>query len=144
MSRPKRPLLAGIRDEVAGLSSELGEIVRCHWELARLEAASDLREVRRLAVVVSAAGVAALTGLPLVAAALAWWLRDSGGLGFGAWLALFGSALLLAGAATGYLAWQRFRRRYCGLEETLEELREDAEWLREWTRGEAGSRDGER
>jgi hypothetical protein len=33
------------------------------------------------------------------------------------------------------LAWsarRRYRREFTGLRETLEELREDMEWLREW------------
>ena len=40
--------------------------------------------------------------------------------------------LLVAAALVAWLAWRRFRRRFVGLEETLEELREDLVWLQEW------------
>jgi hypothetical protein len=43
--------------------------------------------------------------------------------------------LLTAAALVGWLAWRRFRRQFTGLEETLEELREDLVWLQEWSRG---------
>jgi len=132
MARDKRPLLADLRDELGGLSAELAEMLRCHVELARLEIASDLGNVRRLAVALSIAGVMALTALPLLAVALAWWVKDALGLGFPGWLAVFAAALLATAAAVGYLARRRFRARLCALEETLEELREDVQWLREW------------
>ena len=42
--------------------------------------------------------------------------------------------------AAGYCAWRRFRRRFIGLRETLEELREDLVWLQE--KAEGGHRSG--
>ncbi len=139
MPRNKPPLLSGIRSELDGLSAELAEMTRCHWELARLELASDMRELRRLALGMTVAAALALAALPMAAVALAWWVRGSLGLGFGGWLAVF-AALLLAGAATvAHFAWHRFRRRFCGLEETLEELREDLLWVGEWTGSTAAS-----
>jgi hypothetical protein len=44
-----------------------------------------------------------------------------------------GSVLMAVAILGGWLAWRRFRRRFVGLEETLEELREDLVWLKEWT-----------
>ena len=133
MARDKRPLLAGIRNELDGLSSELAEMVRSHWELARLEITADVRQLRRLAVAMAVAAVMALVALPLLAVALAWWIEGSLGLGFGGWLAVLGVGLLTVAAAIAYFAWRRFRGRFCGLEETLEEIREDLAWLGEWT-----------
>ena len=133
MVRDKRPLLADVRDELGGLSAELAEMVRCHGELARLEIMSDLGQLRRLAVAMAVAGVMALVALPLAAVALAWWLKGSLGLGFPGWLAVLSAGLLTAAAVAGYFAWRRFRHRFCGLEETLEEIREDLTWLSEWT-----------
>ena len=47
-------------------------------------------------------------------------------------LLVAGAMLLLLAPLVGWLAWRRFRRRFLGLEQTIEELREDAAWLREW------------
>jgi len=143
MPEDKPPLFAGLRQELGGLSHEVARWLQAHWELARLEIEADLSEARRLAVAIVAAGVLGLAALPLLAAALAWRLRGCAGLGFGTWLALFGVALLLLAAVGGVLAWRRFRRRYSGLEETLEELREDLVWLGEWMGKEAARVDGE-
>jgi len=142
MPEDKPPLFAGLRHELGGLSSELRRWFRAHFELAWLEIQADLREVRRLIVALAAAAVLALAVLPLLATALAWRLKGSVGLGFGAWLALFGVGLLLLAVVGGLLAWRRFRRRYSGLEETLEELREDLVWLGEWTGRETAPDDG--
>jgi len=132
MPKDKPPLFAGLRQELGGLSGELARWLKAHWELARLEIEADLSEARRLAVALVAAGVLGLAALPLLATALAWQLDGCAGLGFSGWLALFGVVLLLSAAVGGVLAWRRFRRRYSGLEETLEELREDLVWLGEW------------
>lgn len=132
MPDDKPPLFAGLRHELGGLSREAARWLMAHWELARLELEADLGEARRLAVALVAAGILGLAALPLLATALAWRLKGCVGLGFGAWLALFGVGLLLAAFVGGRLAWRRFRRRYSGLEETLEELREDLVWLGEW------------
>jgi uncharacterized membrane protein YqjE len=46
--------------------------------------------------------------------------------------------LVLVASLTGWRAWRTFRRRFIGFEETLEELREDAEWIREWMKKDEG------
>ena len=51
----------------------------------------------------------------------------------GGWLLIFGAGLLLLSGLGSYLAWRRFRRKFIGLRETLEELREDTTWLHEWS-----------
>ena len=43
-----------------------------------------------------------------------------------------GFGLLGAACLAGLWAWWRFRRQFGGLEETLEELREDLVWIEEW------------
>jgi hypothetical protein len=45
---------------------------------------------------------------------------------------IFAGILLSIGAIVAYFAWRRFRRRFIGLQETLEELREDRVWIDEW------------
>jgi hypothetical protein len=143
MPDDKPPLFADLRHELDGLSGEVARWFKAHWELARLELEADLREARRLAVALVAAAVLGLAALPLLATALAWRLRGCADLGFGAWLTLLGVGLLLLAFVGGVLAWRRFRRRYSGLEETLEELREDLLWLGEWVGGEVARDNGE-
>ncbi len=126
-----KPLLADLRAELAALGGELREMAAARWELARLELAADLRSARRLAICWLAAGVAALAVLPLLAVALAEALAGCGGISRGGWLLRLAAGLLVLAGAGGYLAWRRFRRRFLGLRETLEELQEDLLWLRE-------------
>ena len=70
--------------------------------------------------------------LPILTVALAAWLDGRWGLSFAGWAAMLGLAFLIAGAAGGYATWRRFRQRFVGMAETLDELREDLLWLREW------------
>lgn len=135
MAEPERPLLEDLRGQLERLGADLREMVRLRWQLARLEIDAAAGAARRLAIVLAVAGALALTALPLLAVALAEVLDGQLGISRIAWLAIFASVLLVAGAVTGWLAWRHFRRRLVGLEETLEELREDAVWLREWVRG---------
>ena len=74
-----------------------------------------------------------LTSLPLVFVCLADVLDGCLHIPRYGWLLIFIAALLLAAVAGSLLAWRRFRRRFVGLQETLEELREDLLWLREKT-----------
>lgn len=126
-----RPLLADIRAEFGALGGELREMAAARWELARLELQSDLLAAKRLAVAWLMAAVMALTALPLAAVSLAETLDGCFDITRGGWLSLFAGVLLFLALAGGYLAWRRFRRRFVGLQETLEELREDLLWLRE-------------
>jgi hypothetical protein len=128
-----RPLLADLGDELRALGSELRESLVLRWQLALLELRADRRSAVRLAIGVSASGVMALSALPLLLVWLAAQLDQWLGVSRDGWLLILGLALLLSGLASGYLAWRRFRRRFLGLEQTLEELREDAAWLREWS-----------
>jgi len=135
MAEPERPPWEDLRVELERLSGDLQEMVRLRWQLARLEFEEAAGAGKRLAVVLAVAAALALTALPLLAAALAEVLDGQLGISHVAWLTILASALLVAGAVTGWLAWRHFRRRLVGLEESLEELREDAVWLREWTQG---------
>ena len=133
MSESQRPLLADLKTEIQSLTGQLSESVQLRMQLARLEIQSDLASTRRLALTLIGCGVMALTGLPLLAACLAVVLGGYCGLPVWAWLAIFSVGLLGMAAVGSYLAWRRFRRRFIGLEQTLEELREDLTWLQEWT-----------
>ena len=78
-----------------------------------------------------------LAAIPLLAVALAEQLAGVGGVAKIGWLAILAGALALAGAAVAWWAWRRFRREFKGLEQSLEELREDLAWIQEQLSGRA-------
>ena len=133
MSEPQRPLLDKLRKELGSLADEVRESIALRWELALLELQEDFRSAKRLAVVFAVSAVMALAGLPLLFVLAAELLDGRLGLARTSWLAIFGAVLLLGAALAGALTWRHFRRHTVGLEETLEELREDLLWLREKT-----------
>jgi hypothetical protein len=132
MAEPDRPMLDEVHREIAALAADVREMLALRWELARREALADARSLRRLAVKAAIATVMALTGPPLLAVATAWRLDGWLGISGPCWLLIGGLAMPLAGALVGYFAWRRFRRELVALAGTLEELREDLVWLREW------------
>jgi hypothetical protein len=132
MSDPShRPLLADVREQLGALGHELREMLTARWELARLELQADLRSVRRLAIAWLVAIVMAFTSLPLLAICLAAALDGCGGIASRVWLLIFAAGLLSVAILGAYAAWRCFRRRFVGLQETLEELREDLLWLQD-------------
>jgi protein-S-isoprenylcysteine O-methyltransferase Ste14 len=142
MAAPKTPLLRDLKDAVGSLGADLREMAALRWQLAWLELKADALAVKRLAVALVLSAVMGLCGLSVLAVFAAEMLDGFCGLARSDWLLLFGTALLFGGAAAGYLAWRRFRRRFTGMEQSLAELREDAVWLQEWTAAKA--EDGER
>jgi len=134
MTQPERPLLADLREQIGSLEADLRQTVTLRWQLARLEVEAAVGQIKRLAIALLTFAVMLLTALPILAVAAAGSLADLGGNGisFVDWLLIFGLGLLIGGVAGGWLAWRRFRRRFVGIEQTLEELREDGVWLRQW------------
>ncbi len=132
MKDPKeQPLLANLRAELGLLGRELREMAAARWELARLELLADLRSAKRLAITWLVAVILILTALPLLAVAAAELLDGCWGIARAGWLLIAAGAFFLFALAGGYFAWRRFCRRFVGLRETLEELREDRIWFRE-------------
>lgn len=131
-----RPLFSDLRAEFDAVTGELREMAVARWELARLELEADLLSTKRLATTWLMAAVMALTSLPILVVALAETLDGCCGIARRDWLWIFAAGLLILALSSGYFAWRRFRRRFVGLEETLEELREDIVWLREKCRRE--------
>ena len=130
MTDPDRPLFDDAKQQLARLAASLEQMVALRWQLARLELDAALGSVKRLGVVLAIAAVMALTGLPVLVVWAAVLLPETMRAGC---LLLVGLVLLVGGILVGWRAWRRFRREFVGLEETLEELREDLVWLREWT-----------
>jgi hypothetical protein len=139
-----RPLLADLRAELGALGAELREMAAARWELARLEMESDLHTARRLVIAWLVSLLLLLTALPLAVFALAEALDGCAGISRIGWLLIFAGGLPLVAVLGSLLAWRRFRRNCVGMRETLEELREDAIWLKEKTgkRKEAQERTG--
>jgi uncharacterized membrane protein YqjE len=135
---PERPLFADLRDEIVALGAEVREMAQARWELARLELQADLRAAKRLAMAWLLSAVLALTALPLGVACLADLLDGRAGIHRYGWLLIFAAGLIVLALAGGYLAWRRFWRKFTGLRETIEELREDLVWMQE--RAEGGGR----
>lgn len=141
MTQPERPLLADLRDQIGSLEADLRQTVTLRWQLARLEVEAAVGQIKRVAIALLIFAVMLLTALPILAVAAAGSLADPGGDGisFVEWLLIFGLGLLIGGVAGGWLAWRGFRRRFVGIEQTLEELREDGLWLRQWLGSEEDS-----
>lgn len=123
-----RPLLAQLREELSGVAGEASHLAALRWRLAEIELRQSAATVRRFSVWALVAAAFLLTSLPMFAVALSAWLLP--GLG---WAWTIGLALAIAGLATAALAWRRFRRDFHGLEQSIEELREDLQWVKEWS-----------
>ena len=48
------------------------------------------------------------------------------------WTMILGVGVIVVAILLALVSWFRFRRRWVGLEQTLEELHEDLAWLKEW------------
>jgi hypothetical protein len=132
MAEPEPPVLDRLKQEVAGLGDDLRTMAGLRLRLARLEWDAALAQVRRLAIVLAVAGAAAIVALALFAVAAAEVLDGRWELSRAGWLTVFGSGLGIAALAAGTLAWGSFRRNFAGMQETLEELREDGVWIKDW------------
>ena len=142
MADPDRPLLADAKAEFARLAADLSEMAGLRRQLAMLEARAAAGSLKRLSIVLAVAAVLGLTALPVLVVWAAGLLDGRLGIPEAGWLLIFGLGLSTLSILLGYLGWRRFRRDFVGMEQTLEELREDAVWLREWAGG--GEEEGAR
>ena len=132
MADPDRPLFADAQAELARLAADLRRMAGLRWQLARLELDASASRLRWLAILLAAASVMVFTSLPILVVAAACLLPEAVRPYF---LWAIGGVLLCGGVlglVAGWRAWRRFRKERFGLEETLEELREDLVWLEEW------------
>jgi hypothetical protein len=131
MSLRNRPLMAGLKAELGGLAADAKEMLRLRFELARLEIKADIGHLKCLVIVWGAAAVMALTSLPILAVFVADVLDGRLGVARRGWLLIFGLALLCTAGLCAYFGRVWFGRRFVGLRQTMEELREDLEWINE-------------
>ena len=107
------------------------------WRLVRLELGTALVALRRLSISMAIALWLAASVLPVAAVLGAEALSRAAELDRLAGLAIVGGAMLVLAALIAVVAWLLFRRQWRGVEQTLEFLREDAEWLNHWLREDA-------
>ena len=133
MADADRPLLGELQEELSGMADELGELAKLRLRLAEIELRESAQTAKRFAVWAVVAAILLLTSLPVLVVALSGWLGEVTVLSGPAWNVILGLLLALGGAATLWFSWRRFRRDFRGLEESIEELREDLVWVKEWT-----------
>ncbi len=128
----KTRLFEVLRQRLDTLGDHARESLSLRWELARLEIECDIRTIKRLLIALTVALTCLLVALPLLLCGLALILDGIWGITAAGWSALFGGVLIVFGILLAWFAWRRCRADFVGLEETQEELREDAVWLGEW------------
>jgi hypothetical protein len=136
MPRPADGLLDDARDAGAQLRADVTAALDVRWRLMRLELGTALVALRRLSTSMAIALWLAASVLPVAAVLGAEALSRATELDRIAALAIVGGAMLLLAGLIAAAGWWRFRRQWRGIEQTLEFLREDAEWLNHWLRHE--------
>ncbi|MGD9127367.1 MAG: phage holin family protein [Planctomycetia bacterium] len=121
-----------LRENLNTLSREVRESVALRYRLAMIELKADLANLRSLVVVFVLALVGVLTGVAVLAVWVAELLDEYIPLCAELWYLIVGLTAIVFSLLLLWFAWRRFRRRWVGLEQTLEELREDIVWLKEW------------
>ena len=110
------------------LTSDLSELVRSEMELARVEIRAEAAKAGRAAGMLGAGGLIAYLGLGLLAMAAAWGLAEVVDAGWaflivGVVIAAIGAVLVMKGR-------DQLREVRPVPEETVETLKEDAQWAR--------------
>jgi uncharacterized membrane protein YqjE len=133
MSDNERPLFADLRNDVQSLAVALRDMAATRWQLARLELVAQSKQLGSLVAVIFVSLVMVMTTLPLFVWCLADWLDGWHAIPRIVWLLAFAGGLFVTALLSTGCAVRRFRRQAVGLQETMEELREDLVWFREWT-----------
>ena len=133
MADADRPLLGELRKELSGITDELGQLTTLRLQLAEIELRESVQTTKRFAVWAVVALVLLLTSLPVCVVALAAWLDQVTPMSGLFWNGILGLLLAMAAATVFWFSWRRFRRDFRGMEQSIEELREDIEWVQEWT-----------
>lgn len=124
--------LDSLRGELREFGDELAELAGARWQLLRLELDDARRVSLRLAISLSVFAMLASAGCTLLLAALGDRLDGVWGIARWGWFGLASLTLLILSGLGLAMALRRFRREFVGLRDSLEELHEDAVWVREW------------
>ena len=113
---------------IGRLSSELGDLLRSEMELARVEIREEASKAGKAAGVLGAGGLIAYLGLALVAMAAAWGLAEVVDAGWA--FLIVGLVVGAIGAVLVLMGRDRLKAVQPVPEETVETLKEDAQWAR--------------
>ena len=133
MALSDSPLFAELKRDAGLLAADLKELAALRWQLAQLELQRAIAQTRRLAILATAAAILGTVALSLGAVAAALALGPALNLAPACILGVLGLVLLVVAALVAWIGWRWFRRRFRGLEQSIEELREDLVWLEDWT-----------
>ena len=140
MTRPRPDTTVGPnpQGDLRRLVADLGEMLGARRKLAELELRADVSTSKRLAWTAGIGAVLILTGLSVIVVYLsqllqAW--RPVGSQAVNGWGPILAGSLIFLGLISAWAGYRRFRRDFMGLRRSLTELREDIQWLREWTGG---------
>lgn len=134
-ARLKTPSWTG---EWGRLFSDFVELLMLRRQLAELEVRNDIRQIKRLGIFGGVGLTQCLIGMAvlavLVGSLIDHWIVTSTVPVPRPWGSLvLGVGFIACGLETLRRSWHRFQREFSGLKESIAELREDAEWLREWS-----------
>lgn len=121
-----------LRENLDTLSRDTRESVVLRCRLAMIELKADLANLRNLTVLLVLALVGILTGVAVLAVWIAELLHECVPLCANLWTMIVGLSAIVVSLLIALFAWHHFRRRWVGLEQTFEELREDIAWFKEW------------
>ena len=113
---------------VGELTGELSNLLSTHVQLAKVELADEAKTAARASAMLAAAGVAALLALAMLSVALGWGLAETMSPG---WAFLIVGLLWVATAGgLALVGKQRMQRLERPLPETMNEIKEDQQWLK--------------
>lgn len=123
--------LENLQQALRHVRSDGTAYVQARWQLFQLELREAKAKFMRLALLACTAVVLAVSGIAVLAVALAHLLAEQTGLDRELLLAIEGGVLLAMAGSAAWLGWWRYRSEFRPFEQSLEELQEDLNWLRQ-------------
>jgi hypothetical protein len=119
---------ASLLELATRLAGDLGRLVEQRIDLLKAELAQEASDVAKSLGLLAAGAVGASIGVAFLLLALGLWVGQLVGSTPGG-LAIVGGGLAVIGAGLGLLATKNLQRQRLA-QETVSELRRDAEWIR--------------
>ena len=118
-------------DLIGDLTSEFSSLVSTHIDLAKAEIKQDVRDASKAGGMFGAAGIAALLAMILLSSAAAWGLAEVMAAGWA--FLIVGALWALVAAVLAFSGKKQIDDMDPGPQQTLEELKEDKQWLKNQT-----------
>jgi uncharacterized membrane protein YqjE len=115
-------------DLIGDLTSEFGALVTSHIDLAKAEIKQDVRDASKAGGMFGAAAVSALLALLLLSAAAAWGMAEVMAPGWA--FLIVGALWAVVAGITALMGRKTVAQMEPGPRQTMEEIKEDKEWLR--------------